>query len=376
MVTQALINPEVLTWARQRSGLSETLLAKKVGVKLDRFLAWETGEKRPTFKQAQKLAAATHTPFGYFFLPTPPKETLPIPDLRTVDGKGLREPSTELRDVVHHVIRQQSWYRELKRSNGEPPLEFIGKYSREDGVEEVVRSIRQAIGVPFPEKGRWEDYYKTLVDGAEGAGILVMRSGIVGSNTHRKLQVSEFRGFAISDMYAPAVFINSSDAPSARLFTLIHELAHLWIGSSGISDVTNSDDRDEVFCNAVAGEYLVPEKLFINVWDKEKSLEGNVQELSNRFHVSKVVIARRALDTGIITRDQYNEFYRKQLKEFQDKGGSGGDFYVNSGAKNSTVLSVAVVTEALSGRMLMRDAGKLLSMPPNSIRTYARKLSL
>ena len=243
-------------------------------------------------------------------------------------------------------------------------------------MERVVQSIRETLGVPLPERGAWTDYFSELIRAAEAVGILVMRSGIVGSNTHRKLQVSEFRGFAISDELAPVIFINSSDADTARLFTLIHELAHIWIGKSGISNGShNQNAEDEIYCNGVAGEFLVPTAIFRQLWDEELGLRPNLAPIAARFHVSKLVVVRKALDSGYITNDEYREYYTTELEAFRNRGGSGGNYYASTGAKNSTKFSSAVVTEALSGRLLLRDAGGLLGISPNSIKTDARKCS-
>lgn len=357
------------------------MLAKKINVKVEKILAWEKGELKPTFRQAQNFARVTNTPFGFLFLPVPPKETLPIPDLRTVGGIHIDGLSTELRDVLEQVLHKQDWYRDYLLSNDEKALPFIGKYNVNSSVADVVNNIRETLGVSIPLRGTWDEYQRDLIAGAEAAGILVMRSGIVGNNTHRKLQVSEFRGFAISDNLAPIIFINSSDAPTARLFTLIHELAHLWLGISGISDNAHSQGKiahakEEKFCNAVAGEFLVPQRLLKKLWCEKDGLVNNLAVLATKFHVSKLVVARRTLDVGFISNETYREYYQFELEAFRNKNGGGGDFYRTAGAKNSTNFSSAIVSEALSGRMLLRDAGQLLGVTPHAIQTYARKLAL
>ena len=180
----------------------------------------------------------------------------------------------------------------------------------------------------------YDKYSRALIEAAEAAGILVMRSGIALGNTHRKLEVSEFRGFAISNTYAPVVFINSSDAPTARLFTLLHELAHVWIGSSGVSDGNTANGRDEErFCNAVAGEFLAPEAQFRALWNADVNWEDNLAPLATRFHISKLAIGRRALDLGYISQGHYSDYYRMILKVFQDEKGGAGDYYRNATAK-------------------------------------------
>lgn len=373
-MANALINPEMLIWARHRSRLSTTVLAKKLNVTEEKLDEWESGDRKITFIQAQKFATATSIPFGFLFLPNPPTEDLPLPDLRTVKGQHHKDPSPELRDIVHQVIKKQAWYKDYLISQDAPKLAFVGSHSLKSSVSHVVKSIRDTLNTPRPQTGNWESYQRTLIQAAEDAGILVMRSGIVASNTRRKLKVSEFRGFAISDNIAPVVFINSSDAPTARLFTLIHELAHIWIGSSGISDIASQHAKEERFCNAVAGEFLVPKTEFLQLWEKEDSFLGNIAKLTKDFHVSKLVLAKRALDCSLIDQETYNKFYKAETDAFKNKKESGGNFYATATAKNSHLLSRAVVAEAFSGRLLLRDAGGLLNIAPNKLKDFARRL--
>jgi Zn-dependent peptidase ImmA (M78 family)/DNA-binding XRE family transcriptional regulator len=377
MTQAAFINPTILTWSRQRAGLSTQQLARKLPVKLESIERWESGETRPTFLQAQKWASIAHIPFGFLFLPQPPVEKLPLPDLRTVGGAAPESPSLNLLDTVKDSIRKQEWYIDYLRDNERAPLLFVGRYTHRSPLKAVVKDMRLTLGVN-PEASRldYESYSRALIKAAESIGVLVMRSGIALGNTHRKLEVGEFRGFAISNEYAPVVFVNSSDAPTARLFTLIHELAHIWIGSSGVSDGNSAAGREEEqFCNAVAGEFLAPEEQFRPRWNAEVSWEENLAPLSTRFHISKLAIGRRALDLGLITQPQYSEYYRRDLKAFQDKQGGAGNYYTNTAAKNSSRLSKAVLNEALSGRLLLRDAGRLLGVQPAKLRKLADNLT-
>ncbi|MDU9026197.1 XRE family transcriptional regulator [Pseudomonas corrugata] len=377
MSQAALINPTILTWSRERAGLTAEDVAKKLPTKPDRVLEWEAGESRPTFRQAQHWANIAHVPFGFLFLKEPPSESLPLPDLRTLGGVPPERPSLNLLDTVKDVLRKQDWYLEYLQDQERDPLPFVGKFTTQTSVKEVVADIRRILAVD-PEASRlnYDAYVRTLIEAAERAGILVMRSGIAVGNTHRKLDVAEFRGFAISNALAPIVFINSADADTARLFTLMHELAHIWIGSSGVSDGGNPGGRrEEVFCNAVAGEFLAPEEEFRAAWKDDIDWHGNLAPLAARFHVSNLVIGRRARDLGYISNDQYGIYYRQTLRLFQDKEGGGGDYYRTAKAKNSTHFSKAVLTETMSGRMLLRDAGRLLGVQPANLRTYANKLT-
>src|SRR5471032_1683211 len=374
-MNHALVNPTLMSWSRRRAGLTEAELAESITVKEDKVLAWETGESKPTFRQAQQWASVAHIPFGYLFLSEPPKEQLPLPDLRTVGGASPKDPSIDLLDTVREVVRKHEWYLDYVKEQEHQPLSFVGKFSSSSQVADVVADIRSTLRVhEVPHHQGGDEYLRQLIAGADAAGILVMRSGMVGANTHRKLDVGEFRGFAISDKYAPVVFINIADAPAARLFTLIHELAHIWIGSSGISSASPADSRRiESFCNAVAGEFLVPELLFRERWKHAVNWITQLTELAASFHVSKLVIARRACDLGCISRDAYVAFYLAELKVYRDQKGGGGNFYHSAEGKNSKRFSRAVLSEALSGRLLLREAGKLLGVQPAKVRTYAEK---
>lgn len=381
MAEQALINPKIISWARQRAGLDEDMLAQKLHIKdVQKIIKWEKGITKPTFKQAQEIANKTNIPFGYLYLNQPPQETLPIPDLRTVTNQHLVHLSIELKDILNQIIIKQEWYKDHLLKLNEPELDFIGKYNINNTINEVVQDIRKTINVPFPQKGTWEDYYRNLIKAAETARILVMRSGMVGNNTKRILDVSEFRGFAISDKIAPVIFINSSDAKTAQLFTFVHELAHLWIGASGISDLNNNHKKEEKFCNNVAGEFLVPKNDFEKLWDKNSALIDNLTKISSHFHVSKLVIAKRALDCKKINLNMYQNYYQAEVTSFKSKAkkkkAGGPSFYKTAQSKNSKIFSLAVVTEALSGRLLLRDAGHLLGIKPYNIKTYAEKLAL
>ena len=188
MSTPALIYPQILTWARLRAGLSMDLLAKKLGLKkVQRLVEWERGDAKPTFNQAQKIAQITSVPFGYFYLSQPPADQIPIPDLRTVANKSLDEASPQMRDIIKQVMQKQVWYKEHLQNIGQQPLAFIGRFDVGANVNQVAADIRNVLKVPLPQKGSWQEHHRQLIKAAEHIGILIMRSGIVGNNTHQKL---------------------------------------------------------------------------------------------------------------------------------------------------------------------------------------------
>lgn len=367
----------MLRWARGRVGLDVNEAAIAAGVKPEQLQRWEEGDAQPTFRQAQHVASALHAPFGYLFLPEAPAEDPALPDLRTVGGVPAGRPSVNLTDTVQHAMQRQAWFAEYLHEQGAEPLAFVGRFNTNSSVARIAQDIREVLGVDVEQGQRsWETYYRELIEASERAGVLVMRSGIVGNNTHRKLDVGEFRGFAISHPLAPVVFINSSDAPSARLFTLLHELAHIWLGSSGISNAAPGNTRrEEIVCNAVAGEFLAPSVVFAELWEATtQDVAFRVAALAQSFHVSRFVIIRRALDLGLVDQATYSAFYRAELDAFRAAEGGGGSFYRNAGAKNSARFARAVIAEAFSGRLLLRDAGKLLGVQPSKIRDFAEQL--
>lgn len=379
-MTTANINTDMLTWARERSGISVPDFARRCGISEERLREWESGERKLTFNQAMRFAEKAHVPFGYLFLAKPPEEVLPIPDLRTLEGQGVQRPSAELLDLVKLMMQRQEWYREYLQQHFAQANPYVGRASYSDSVESIVEDIRACLGVePHPTRGKWDDYYRDLVQRIESLGILVMRQGNLGHHS-RPLNVDEFRGFAIVDEYAPIIFVNHSDALGARLFTLIHELCHIWIGQSGISDGnTNTHRQEEVLCNAVAAEFLVPAQEFRALWQHDsESWEDNLPPLEAHFHVSTWALARRALTLNFISQQEYGRYiFEQKMRHEQRKGSGGPTYYQTKKAQISRQFSQAVVGEALSGQLLLREAGELLGgIKPGKIETFARELGV
>ena len=273
-MSEALITPKVLSWARQRRDVHVGDLAAKLNVRPEAVSAWEAGKRKPTFRQAKRLAQALYVPFGYLYLSEPPAEELPLPDFRTVPGQAPLRPSPDLLDLLGDVLGKQQWLREYRESQGAEELSFVGCYTARDSAEDVADDIREVIEVDSARRRapNWEGFMRELTRSAELAGIMVMRSGVVGNNNHRPLDYQEFRGFSVSDRVAPLVFVNGQDFKAAQIFTLAHEMAHIWTGQGGISNPDyelRSERQDgslEQFCNRVAAEALVPGEDFQSRW--------------------------------------------------------------------------------------------------------------
>ncbi len=372
----AFIKPAILTWALARTGFSHTELADKINADPEEVVSWERGESRPTFDKAQQIAKELSVPLAFFFLAKPPNLKIPLPDLRTqVDRPPLSLPFFE---VLNEALVKQDWYRDFLKDSGERKLAFAGRFSPTDSPHEVAADIRRTLQInpEFRRSARdWTDYLSKLSARAENVGILVMRSGVVGNRTNRKLSYREFQGFALADPYAPAVFVNSTDFKSPQIFTLVHEIAHIWIGSDAISHTDPAgekinDDPIELFCNQVAVETLVPMQEFQNEW-KSGDLETTVTALSRKFWVSTLVILRRAFELNKITRDQFFDHLYIEKSKYKKQPASGGDYYRNVTARMGSKFTSAVLTELRAGKLLYRDAAKLLRMKVPTLKKFS-----
>jgi Zn-dependent peptidase ImmA (M78 family)/DNA-binding XRE family transcriptional regulator len=391
-MSTAMITPTVVQWARQRAQIEPEQLAARLNVKREKLLHWEQGEAMPTFRQAQNLAQALHIPFGYLFLPEPPQEILPIPDLRTVGSKRPAGISPDLSDLLAEVLYKHSWYREYRLEQGAEPLPFVGRFRIQNDVKQVAADIGATLSLTIDDRkgaNNGEAFLKLLVARAEAAGIWVMISGVVGNNSHRALDVQEFRGFVISDEIAPLVFVNGKDAKPAQTFTLAHELAHLWIGQSGITNLALNTvvgagyHGTECFCNAVAAEVLVPADLLMaRCRDESVLLDGTlagIEKLATFFRVSTVVVARRAADLDLISQETFRKYYQQQAALWQQravKKSSGGSLYRTVPVRNGRRYTEDVVRTALEQRLLLRDAGRLLNVQPSKIGRLAQEIGI
>jgi Zn-dependent peptidase ImmA (M78 family) len=195
-------------------------------------------------------------------------------------------------------------------------------------------------------------------------GVLVMCNGVVHNNNHRHLDPDEFRGFAMADDLAPLVFINGADTKSAQMFTLAHELAHIWLGESAVSDAQPTslpDQAVERWCNQVAAELLVPLANIRMEYNARNELQTEVNRLARRFKVSTLVILRRIYDAEGLTREEFWRAYEQELERLRAiPKGSGGNFYLTQAARVSKRFAAALVANTLEGHTLYHDAFRML----------------
>lgn len=361
------VNRELLTWARERAGM-DTL---KLAARFPKLGEWEDGTVLPTLRQLEEFARTVHVPIGYLFLPSPPQEVLPIPDFRTLADRVVTRPSPNLLDTIYLCQQRQDWFRDYARVHALAPLALVGSARVQDAPERVAEGMRQALALSVEDRQRlptWTDALRQLVAKAEEAGVLVMASSILGSNSHRKLDVEEFRGFALADDRAPLVFINAADSKAAQMFTLAHELAHLWLGESGISDPVAGqlpEQRVERWCNAVAAEFLVPLAVLRREHQADAPIADEIQRLARIFKVSTLVALRRLFDARFIDQNTLWQSYREEVARIRtlDRGGTGGgDFYRTLGARTGKRFARAVLSSTLEGQTLFQDAFRMLGV--------------
>jgi Zn-dependent peptidase ImmA (M78 family) len=378
--TRVEVGPGLLRWARERAGFDIDELTGR----FPKLPDWEREDVRPTLKQLEDYAKATHAPVGYFFLPEPPVEQIPIPDFRTAGGRAIGRPSPNLLDTLYLCQQRQEWYRDYARSLREDPLELVGSASVRSDVEATAARIRSALGFDLEERRQaptWTDALRRFIGQADALGVLVMVSGIVSNNTHRKLDPDEFRGFALSDDIAPLVFINGADTKAAQMFTLAHELAHIWLGQSALSDseaISAPNHRVEAWCNQVAAELLVPLDVLREEYRRGEDLRAALDRLARHFKVSTLVILRRIYDVGGLSRDELRAAYEDELQRLRAiPRGRGGDFYLTQGARVGKRFARALVVSTLEGQTLHRDAFRLLGFSKlSTFRELGRSLGI
>ncbi|WP_026819397.1 ImmA/IrrE family metallo-endopeptidase [Arthrobacter castelli] len=362
------VSPDVLRWAQARSGRDDSYFAGH----FDDWFQWLEGISAPTINEVEKLADATHVPFGVFFMDEAPDVRLPIADFRSGRSNDAAMPSQDLLDVLYQSQRRQAWYRDFAVRDGEEERTFVGSATVSADSRQVAAEIRRQLGFSVQDRQRlriMSEVRKHLIRAAEELGILVVATSMVANNTHRMLDPHEFRGFSLADVIAPFIFINSADTKNGQIFTFIHEFAHLWLGQSGVDDQgpeNLTDDAVERWCNSVAAEVLVPIDSLPSSAD-EHELIDTLEELAQRYRCSTLVILLRLRSAGLVAADGFSDIYEHELARVnalahasEDQARSGGTFYANQPLRVGETLSKAIIQDGLEGGTPLPDAIRLL----------------
>lgn len=362
----------MLQWARARSGIDDDVWVKR----FPRYDTWVAGESNPTLRQLEEFARKTYTPVGFFFLDEPPTENIPVPDFRMIgDRPAASRATANLLDTLYICLARQEWYRDSQLLNGEMPLDFVGTATLQTPSAQAADSMREQLAWTSRVRERftsWDAALTKLRENAEAAGVLVMISGVVGSNTHRKLAPEEFRGFALADPYAALVFVNGADAKTAQVFTLAHELAHLWLGSTALSDVEPTSARnfdEERWCNQVAADLLVPMEEFESAFDHAGELRSQLHPLAERFRVSTQVILGRIREMGALSWDQFMtelRIERERVAAIATERAGGGNYYTTKPVQVGKRFARELIASTLEGRTTYTEAFRLLGVKKTS----------
>lgn len=380
MTERIEIQPSLIRWAVSRSGRGTDSL-------LDRFpklRSWQSEKKaKLTFVELERLANETHTPMGFFFLEEPPPEDVPIPDFRTVKDRPVGRMSPDLLDTIHTMQLRQGWLRSYAVEERWPRLSFVGSASESTDVKAVAASIRAHLHLgPFwaSHVRTWADAVSSLRERIEALRILIVINGCVGNNSFRVLDPEEFRGFVISDHLAPSIFVNGHDAKSAQVFTMLHEVAHLWVDRSGIFDDVEfapALDATEVFCNHVAVEALVPEDEIKQVWYSYQNEPQPFQAIAKLFKVSPVVTGRRLMDLELVKRKAFFDFHAAYTSDGvrdDTKRDTGGSFYNNQNFRVGKSFMRTVGRAAIEGRITYTEAYKLTGLNNATFDEYLKRI--
>ncbi|MBI1225858.1 MAG: ImmA/IrrE family metallo-endopeptidase [Bacteroidetes bacterium] len=371
------IPPSRFHWAIARAGFDfDEFLHKNERVKL-----WMNNQAQPTVRQLEDFAKKVYMPFGYLFLPELPKEQMPIPFFRTGKNNSDTAVSLNVRDTVSLLKYRQDWLSEYLQEQEEETLPFVGKYGLGDSPADIASDMRRELGLEggwASHQANWTDAKTLLTRKIEDQGIVVVFNSIVENNSRRKVKVEECRGFVLVDAYVPFLFVNNADSKSAQMFTLAHELAHVWTGKSAGFDAQRmlpADDPMEQLCDKVAAEFLVPAQLFKEFWNEKPSIAG----AARHFKVSPIVAARRALDLGFMSKPEYFSFYRNYISEEYHKKiqqSQGGDGLSNLKVRLGTTFVARLNVALKNGQISHKDAYRLTGLKGETYQKLINKLHL
>lgn len=379
MAEKAYITAKVFKWARESAKMTEEYAASKVSVSIDKFKNWENGKDYPTIRQAQTLAKVYKRPFALFFLPDVPNDFQPLQDFRKA---GSKELSTASIFMIREIQQKQAWISEVNEENNENRVPFIGKYTIKDNPILVANDILATLNIN-PLNYKSNNPIIEWIDKAESNGIFISRTSFIHSRL--KLDSNEIQGFAIADNFAPFIFINSGDWNAPQLFTLVHELSHLWIAESGISNVIEPSIKNvadynpvELFCNEVAANALMPKEFFNSLGSKAFDNVNEVFKNAKTIGVSSFALLVRALNLNIISLSTYKqlkqladiEFHeflkREEAKKIKQKEKTGGPNYFLLQLNRNGRLFTQTVLDAFRGGVIEPSmASNLLNVQVN-----------
>ena len=358
------VKRDVLLWAIHES----QKIMSDIEEKFPKINEWIEGDLAPTMKQIESLANYLKVPFGYMFLAAPPKENVMQVEFRSIDNK-LPDISKNLKDTLMEMDRDQSWMSDFRQEAGWEKLDIISNFETEvndqDHFNEVAKVAKKLLDLEedwYIQCTSYEKAYNFLREKLEDAGILVMQNGTVGFDTHRVLDINEFRAFMLYDDYAPLIFINGTDYVAGKIFSLIHEYVHILYHQDDIILENPLEDTkaNERKINQIAAEILMPENIVRKKWDElqDKDDLARVDNISKSLKVSNYALAIKLSELGLL-QDNIIRIIAGRSKTSKKKT-SGGDFYKTYYSKMSSSFLRSVVSQTESGNLSYTYAFKLL----------------
>ena len=382
------VSHEILSWARKTAGLSLSEAANKLGISRrlgvsaeDRLATIERGEAEPSRSVLLKMAQHYRRPLVTFYMSAPPRKGDRGEDFRNVTDRHTAAEAL-VDALVRDIRARQSMVRAVLVDDEEAkPLPFVGSMKMDDGVGAVLASIRQIIGIDLSEfraQKSPESAFALLRSRVEAAGVFVLLMGNLGSH-HSAIDVEAFRGFALADDIAPFVVLNDQDARSAWSFTLVHELAHLWLGATGVSGVF-ADAQIEKFCNDVAGSFLLPASELPRVGvDPKTDVETaarRIGEFAEARHLSRTMVAYSLLRAGLLTDNTWRMLTGRFLEQWRQSRdtrrerqneGTGPNYYVVRRHRLGSALLQFVSRNMSDGALTPTKASQVLGVKPRSV---------
>ncbi len=386
------VNPEILRWARETAGLTIEEAASKLSIGVargrsptDRLAKLEAGDVEPTRPMLVRMAKKYRRPLLTFYMSEPPRRGDRGQDFRTLPADQSAVDEGLLDALIRGVQARQGLIRAvLEEEDDVVHVTFIGSRSMEDGVAAVVNSIRETVPVDlhgFRSEASPADAFTLLRRGVEQAGVYVLLMGDLGSY-HTAIDLQTFRGFALADDIAPFIVINDRDSRAAWSFTLLHELAHLFLGQTGVSG-QSAELAVERFCNDVASEYLLPHEemdaLGILPLADFDAVQAAVGEFAAERNISSSMVAYRLYRAGIINLRQWGRLSRafrdhwmhtQATRRERARAQQGGpSFYVVKRHRLGTALIESVGRMLRGGDLTTSKAGKVLGVKPQQVQT-------
>jgi Zn-dependent peptidase ImmA (M78 family) len=384
------VNPAILQWARETAGLDLETAADKIDLRAtrrasgpERLAALEAGEDEPSRPLLLRMVKHYHRPLLTFYLAQPPRKGDRGQDFRTLPEGSSREDEAVLDVLVRDLHARQAIVRAaLEDEDERPDADWIGTARIDEGSEALVTRMREALAFRLSEFRAANDVetaFKMLRERVESLGVFVVLASNLGSH-HTTLGVEVFRGLAIADKIAPFIVVNDQDSRAAWSFTVLHELAHLWLGVTGLSGGTF--DRDvERFCNEVASELLLPRgdlaQLRLGARDRNADTERAITEFARARHLSRALVAYRLLREGRIDVERWRQItaafrrqwldQRERQRETAREVAGGPSYYVVRRHRIGQALLQTTARLLGSGALTTVKAGQVLGVRPNNV---------